>query len=140
MGALSDKVIHSFLYVADKRPVLAFADHQDAVDFSKVVQSAEIYGNKDHVFLPTPHGLEFVRGGKKGETAYGKANSLLCMILAGAYLLTVFHTRTQAVDWFKKLGGYAVMYPDGLDADRAVFLGIEGGQEYYGEPIWPGVA
>ena len=74
MGVLSQQVIHSFLYVADKQPVLAFADSQSALDFAKAVKDSEIYGNKTHVFLPPPHGLEFVRGGKNGETAYSIAN------------------------------------------------------------------
>jgi len=67
----SDKVIGSFIYVADKRPVLAFNSAADALAFQKGFKGAEIYSNNTHVFLPTPYGLEFVRGGKNGETAYG---------------------------------------------------------------------
>jgi hypothetical protein len=67
----ADKVTGSFIYVADKRPVLAFNSPGDALAFQKNFIGAEIYNNKKHVFLPTPHGLEFVSGGKNGETAYG---------------------------------------------------------------------
>jgi len=67
----SDKVTGCFMYVADKRPVLAFHNAGDALAFQKGFHGAEIYNNKTHVFLPTPHGLEFVCGGKNGETAYG---------------------------------------------------------------------
>jgi len=72
----ADKVIASYLYVADKRPVLAFNTAEETLAFQKTFKGAEIYGNKTHVFLPTPHGLEFVRGGKNGETAYGMYLSL----------------------------------------------------------------
>ena len=69
---LSDKVKGSFFYVADKRPVLAFNTPEEALEFQKGIRGAEIYGIKTHVFLPTPYGLEFVRGGEKGETAYSE--------------------------------------------------------------------
>jgi len=65
------EVAASFFYVADKRPVIVFADASDAVALQKSFSGSEVYHNKTHVFLPTPHGLEFVRGGSKGETAYG---------------------------------------------------------------------
>ena len=68
----TEQVSGSFFYVADKRPVLAFKTPEDAHNFQKSFSGAEIYGNKTHVFLPTPYGLEFVRGGQKGESAYGK--------------------------------------------------------------------
>lgn len=68
----AEKVAGSVFYVADKRPVIAFNTKEDALAFQKSFSGAEIYGNKTHVFLPTPYGLEFVRGGMKGETAYGK--------------------------------------------------------------------
>jgi hypothetical protein len=70
--AASETVAGSFFYVADKRPVLAFSTADEAEAFKKGFPGAEIYGNKTHVFLPTPHGIEFVRGAQKGETAYGK--------------------------------------------------------------------
>lgn len=68
----ADKVSGSFFYVADKRPVIAFNTPEEALAFRKSFTGAEIYGVKTHVFLPTPYGLEFVRGAQKGETAYGK--------------------------------------------------------------------
>ena len=68
----SSKVSASFFYVADKRPVIVFNVPEDAIALQKSFNGAEVYHNKTHVFLPTPHGLEFVRGGSKGETAYGK--------------------------------------------------------------------
>jgi len=71
MSAAS-KVTASFFYVADKRPVIVFSLPEDAILLQKSFNGAEVYHNKTHVFLPTPHGLEFVRGGSKGETAYGK--------------------------------------------------------------------
>jgi hypothetical protein len=74
---LADKVAGSFFYVADKRPVIAFHTPEEAAEFQKNFAGAEIYGNKTHVFLPTPYGLEFVRGGQGGETAYSKHHSLL---------------------------------------------------------------
>jgi hypothetical protein len=70
--APSDKVIRSFLYVPDKRVVLVLEDAKDALEASKSIKGAEIYANNQYVFLPTPHGLELVRGAKHGETAYGK--------------------------------------------------------------------
>jgi len=72
---LADKVAGSFFYVADKRPVLAFNTAEEAQAFHKGFSGSEIYGNKTHVFLPTPYGLEFVRGAQKGETAYSKHRS-----------------------------------------------------------------
>ena len=68
----SEKVAGSFFYVADKRPVLAFHTPEEALAFKMGFPGAEIYDNKTHVFLPTPYGLEFVRGAQKGETAYGE--------------------------------------------------------------------
>jgi hypothetical protein len=68
----AEKIAHSFFYVADKRPVLAFNTPEEAIAFQKGFSGAEIYDNKTHVFLPTPYGLEFVRGGQKGETAYSE--------------------------------------------------------------------
>ena len=73
----ADKIAGSFFYVADKRPVIAFKTDEDAHTFQKSFSGAEIYGVKTHVFLPTPYGLEFVRGGHKGETAYSKCISYL---------------------------------------------------------------
>lgn len=75
--APASKVVGSFLYVADKRPVLAFATPEEAQVFEKSFKGAEIYGNKTHVFLPTPHGLELVRGAERGETAFGRNSSHL---------------------------------------------------------------
>ena len=69
---LSDKVSSSYFYVADKRPVVGFHNADEALAFQKVFSGAEVHGNKKHVFLPTPVGLEFVRGAQNGETAYGK--------------------------------------------------------------------
>jgi len=71
----ADKVKGSFFYAADKRPLLTFENPEEALAFQKVFKDAEIYGNKTHAFLPTPHGLEFVRGGKNGETAYSMYQS-----------------------------------------------------------------
>lgn len=69
----TEKVTQSYLYVPEKRPVLVFEDEDDAGDFQKRVPEAETYaGHKKHVFLPTPHGLESVRGGQDGKTAYGE--------------------------------------------------------------------
>jgi hypothetical protein len=67
----SNKVIQSFLYVPDKRPVVVFDTPEDALAFEKGFKGAEIYSNKQYAFLPTPLGLELVRGGSNGETAYG---------------------------------------------------------------------
>jgi hypothetical protein len=66
------KVVRSFVYIADKRPILVFENEKDALEFEKIFRGAEIYGQKTHVFLPTPHGLDFVTGGKAGEMAYSK--------------------------------------------------------------------
>lgn len=72
----AEKVVGSFIYIADKRPVLAFKTPEEALEFHKLFKGSDIYHNKNHVFLPTPHGLEFVRGGQNGETAYGMHLSL----------------------------------------------------------------
>lgn len=76
--AASGKVVGSFFYVADKRPVIVFETAEEAQAFEKSFKGAEIYTQPDHVFLPTPHGLEFVRGGSKGETAYGEQSLTPC--------------------------------------------------------------
>ena len=68
----ADKVSGSYFYVADKRPVIGFYTPEEALAFQEGFKGAEIYGNKTHVFLPTPVGLHFVRGAKNGETAYSK--------------------------------------------------------------------
>ena len=67
----ADKVKGAYFYVADKRPLITFDTAEETLEFQKAVKDAEIYANKTHAFLPTPHGLEFVRGGTGGETAYG---------------------------------------------------------------------
>ena len=79
--AKADKATQSFFYVADKSPVLVFTSGEDAQEFAKSFKGAEIYGNKLHVFLPTPNGLEYVRGGKGGETAYGMCHTVITLIL-----------------------------------------------------------
>lgn len=120
--ALAKTVSKSFIYVADKRPVLVFGDEAQAQQFKGAFRGAEIYGNKTHVFLPTPHGLELVCGGQNnGETAY------------------LFHDGSQAKDWFQKLSGYGVMYTEGDHPSRTVYVG-EQGHRFGGEPIYPGVA
>jgi len=119
--APSDNVAHSFLYVADRRPVLVFTDGGDAAEFQKIFKGAEIYHNKLHVFLPTPYGLESVHATQSGQTAY------------------VFHTSHQAQHWFEQLNGYGTMYTEGEAPQRTVFLGGEG-HGMGGSPIWPGVA
>jgi len=72
MGALADQITESYFYVADNRPVVVFINQKDAITFAKDFKGAEIYDNSTRVYLPTPQGLEYVRGGKRGETAYGK--------------------------------------------------------------------
>lgn len=133
------KVTGSFLYVADKRPVFAFATPEEAQAFEKSFKGAEMYGNKTHVFLPTPHGLEFVRGGSNGETAYGTSIVSVSEMCRLPDQVAVFHFPEQAQHWFQQLDGYGTMYPDGDFPKRTVFVGNQG-QGYSGEPIWPGVA
>ena len=71
----SDTVVHAWLYVPEKRPVLVFEDEAEASKFHELFNGSEIYANKRHVFLPVPHGLELVRGGTEGATAFGKSGS-----------------------------------------------------------------
>jgi hypothetical protein len=68
----ADQVIHAFLHVPDKRPVLVFSHDDGAAAFVKQYPGAEVYHHKTHVFLPTPYGLELVLGGPNGETAFRK--------------------------------------------------------------------
>jgi hypothetical protein len=70
--ANSGKITHACLYITDKRPVLIFEDEDQAKEFQKGFSGAEIHSCKTHVFLPTPHGLLFVRGGAEGEMGFGK--------------------------------------------------------------------
>jgi hypothetical protein len=137
----SDKVVQSFLYVADKRPVLVFEEESDAEEFQKRVAEAETFANhKRHVFLTTPHGLESVRGGQDGKTAYGEYNSLAKSTSEKISKWSiVFHQSHEAKDWLEKLGGYGVMYSEGEAPTRTVFLGSTG-HKYGGLPIFPGVA
>jgi hypothetical protein len=81
------KVIRSFVYIADKHPVLVFENEKDAHEFEKIFKGAEIYGQKSHVFLPTPHGLDFVTGGKGGEMAYSKWKFMMVPLLSCSILL-----------------------------------------------------
>jgi hypothetical protein len=71
--APADKVVHAFLYVPDKCPVLVFENDSEASKFHEAFNGSEIHTNKNHVFLPTPYGLELVRGGKEDATAFGKS-------------------------------------------------------------------
>jgi hypothetical protein len=69
----------SFFNITDKRPVLVFEDEDKAQDLKKSFCGADLSGNKNHVILPTPSGLERVCGAQNGETAYSKPNFLyLC--------------------------------------------------------------
>jgi len=65
--AQHEKILLSFIYIADTRPVLIFEDAKDAAAFAKGFKGAEIYAEPHHVFLPKPHGLECVRGAKNGR-------------------------------------------------------------------------
>jgi NADH pyrophosphatase NudC (nudix superfamily) len=138
--ALAGQVSKSFLYVAEKRPVLVFEDEAQARKLRDAFSGAEIYGNKTHVFLPTPHGLELVCSGN-GETAYGNHAPLksCCCDHDADLILLVFHDSHQAKDWFNRLSGYGVMYPEGDHPSRTVYAGKKG-HWYGGEPIYPGVA
>lgn len=119
--ANSGKITHACLYIADKRPVLMFEDEHHAKEFQKGFSGAEIYSHKTHVYLPTPDGLLFVRGGAEGEMGF------------------VFHDHKQANDWLSKLKDYGLMYSEGEAAKRTVFLGRDGKHniEY---PIFPSIA
>jgi hypothetical protein len=139
--AKADNVTQSFLYVADKSPVLVFSTTEDAQEFVKGFKGAEIFGNKLQVFLPTPHGLEHVLGGQGGQMAYGICFYISILMINLGLLESVFHFDFQAKDWFLKLHGYGTMYSNGDAPDRTILLGREGsGHEYGGDPIYPGVA
>jgi hypothetical protein len=83
----SKKIVHAFLYVPDKCPVFVFEDEAEASKFHDLVKGAEFHTSKTHVFLPTPHGLELVRGGKEDATAFG--TSSLWVLHVACLLLTL---------------------------------------------------
>lgn len=109
---LHTTVLFSFLYTDDSRPVLVFATADEAKAFRDTTTlKAESFQDPRHVFVPKPKGLEAVRGGALGETAY------------------VFHHDNEAQAWAEQLKGYGLYKTNTAEQRRTVFVGKARGME-----------